>query len=235
MNHLPVIVKFKGTINSFSLLENSLKKMVKIKSVLVCIHFLLIGCLYLNSIYGFSQQVSVEEVYKEMKTYPFSDPSPVPKVGRIYPYFRFDGYTDEAIQKKWKFVELQNEFIKVSITPQIGGKIWGAIDKTSNFPFIYYNNVVKFRDVAMRGAWTSGGIELNFGDIGHDPTVSNPVDYFTRKNNDGSVSCFLASYDWASRTRWLVEVNLPKNKVRRKSKQPPERLCNFLCFKRQKK
>jgi hypothetical protein len=28
---------------------------------------------------------------------------------------------------------------------------------------VLYNNVVKFRDIAMRGPWTSGGIEFNFG------------------------------------------------------------------------
>ncbi len=160
-----------------------------------------------------SQQVILKETTKNMKTYSFSDPDPVPKIGRVYPYYRFDGYTDEGQMQNWKFIELENDFIKVSITPEIGGKIWGAYDKASNFPFVYFNNVVKFRDVAMRGAWTSGGIELNFGDIGHDPTVSNPVDYFTRTNLDGSVSCFVGAYDWASRTKWTVELNLPKDKA----------------------
>jgi tetratricopeptide (TPR) repeat protein len=162
---------------------------------------------------SFSQESTLLETKKMMKTYGFSDPNPVPKTGRVYPYFRFDGYTDVGTMKEWKFIELENDFIKVSITPEIGGKIWGAYEKSTNFPFVYFNNVVKFRDVAMRGAWTSGGIELNFGDIGHDPTVSNPVDYYKRVNKDGSVSCFVGAYDWVSRTRWMVEVNLPKDKA----------------------
>ncbi|MCU0340175.1 MAG: DUF5107 domain-containing protein [Spirosomaceae bacterium] len=176
-------------------------------------------------------QATVQENVRTLKTYPFSDPDPVPRVGRIYPYFRLDGYTDIPVMKNWKFVELQNPYIKVSVTPEIGGKVWGAHLLTSplllakeravrragrgevGFPFVYFNNVVKFRDVAMRGAWTSGGIEMNFGDIGHDPTVSTPVDYITRTNPDGSVSCFVGAWDWASRTRWTVEVNLPKDKA----------------------
>ncbi|MFN4147054.1 MAG: DUF5107 domain-containing protein [Runella sp.] len=168
-------------------------------------------CLF--SINALAQQATVLVQNKAFKTYPFSDPNPVPRVGHIYPYFRFDGYTNLPQTKEWKFVELQNQYINVSITPQIGGKIWGAYEKNTNRPFIYFNNVVKFRDIAMRGAWTSGGIEINFGDIGHAPTVSTPVDYFTRTNSDGSVSCFVGAWDWASRTRWTVEVNVPKDKA----------------------
>lgn len=171
---------------------------------------ILLSICFCESIYG---QASIQEISKSLKTYPFSDPDPVAKPGRIYPYFRFDGYTDKGEMRNWKFIELENPYIKVSVTPEIGGKVWGAYEKATNFPFVYFNNVVKFRDVAMRGAWTSGGIEMNFGDIGHDPTVSNPVDYITRTNADSSVSCFVGAYDWASRTRWTVEVNLPKNKA----------------------
>ena len=160
-----------------------------------------------------AQNAVVRETTQTLTTYPFSDPDPVPKPGRIYPYFRYDGYTDKPVMKDWKFIELENDYIKVYITPEIGGKIWGAYEKSTNFPFIYFNHVVKFRDVAMRGAWTSGGIEMNFGDIGHAPTVSAPVDYFTRTNADGSVSCFLGAWDWSARTRWMVEVNLPKDKA----------------------
>lgn len=167
--------------------------------------------LFVN-ICAFSQTSLITESLSNFKTYPFSDPNPVPKVGRIYPYFRFDGYTNTAIQKDWKTITMENDFVKVSVLPEIGGKIWGAYEKSKNFPFIYYNHVVKFRDVAMRGAWTSGGIEINFGDIGHAPSCSNPVDYFTRFNTDGSVSTFLSATDWASRTTWTVEVNLPKDK-----------------------
>jgi tetratricopeptide (TPR) repeat protein len=165
------------------------------------------------AISGQSQDAVIRETTQILKTYPFSDPDPVPKPGRMYPYFRFDGYTNTPVMKEWKFIELENEYIKVYITPEIGGKIWGAYEKSTNYPFIYFNHVVKFRDVAMRGAWTSGGIEINFGDIGHVPTVSTPVDYFTRTNADGSVSCFLGAWDWSARTRWMVEVNLPKDKA----------------------
>lgn len=158
-------------------------------------------------------QATIKETTQTLKTYGFSDPSPVPLIGRIYPYTKFEGYTDQGTMKGWKFVELENPYIKVSVTPEIGGKIWGAYDKAINFPFVYFNHVVKFRNVAMRGPWSSGGIELNFGDVGHAPTVATPVDYVTRTNADGSVSCFVGAWDWSARTRWTVEINLPKDKA----------------------
>ena len=77
----------------------------------------------------------------------------------------------------------------------------------------YEKHVVKFRDIAMRGPWTSGGIEFNFGIIGHDPTTSTPIDYTTRTKSDGSVSCYIASYDLMTHTLWTVEMNLPKDKA----------------------
>jgi hypothetical protein len=38
-----------------------------------------------------SRKATVREYRKVFRTYPFSDPNPIPVVGRIYPYFRFDG------------------------------------------------------------------------------------------------------------------------------------------------
>ena len=148
-----------------------------------------------------------------MLTYSFSEPDPVAKMGNIYPYFRFDGYSDKGINKEWKMVVLENEYIKVIVAPEIGGKVWAAIDKTTGQEFLYYNKVVKFRDIAMRGPWTSGGLEYNFGDIGHIPTGASPVDYVIKNNDDGSVSCIVGALDLPSRTKWNVEIRLPADKA----------------------
>ena len=151
------------------------------------------------------------KIYEEQNsliTYDYSYPNPIANVGRIYPYHRFEGYSDKGVLKEWKMVVLENQYIKLWVTPEIGGKIWGAIEKKSGKEFIYFNKEVKFRDVAMRGAWTSGGIEINFGVIGHSPTCSTPVDYYTAKNSDGSVSCFIGATDLPSDSRWSVEIRL---------------------------
>jgi len=146
-----------------------------------------------------------------MKTYPYSDPSPIPEFGRLYPYNRFDGYTNQSIEQTWEMVIMENNHIKIWINPTVGGKIWGAIEKSTGNEFIYFNKTAKFRDVAMRGPWTSGGMEINMGIIGHSPSCSAAVDYKMIENRDGSVSCFVGATDWPSRTEWRVEINLKKN------------------------
>jgi tetratricopeptide (TPR) repeat protein len=156
---------------------------------------------------------SYKETYKTYTTYPFSDPDPIPSTKMIYPYFRFDGFTDEPVEKEWKVVILENDYISVQIMPEIGGKVWTAMEKTSGKHFLYNNEVVKFRDIAMRGPWVSGGIEANYGIIGHTPNTSTPVDYLVRSNKDGSVSCFTSTLDLLTRTRWVLEIKVEKDKA----------------------
>ncbi|WP_316813412.1 DUF5107 domain-containing protein [Pedobacter heparinus] len=146
-----------------------------------------------------------------LKTYPYSDPSPIPEFGRLYPYNRFDGYTNKGMDQAWEMIVMENNYIKIWINPSVGGKIWGAIEKSTTREFIYFNHAAKFRDVAMRGPWTSGGMEINMGIIGHTPSCSAPVDYKTIENEDGSVSCVIGATDWPSRTEWRVEINLAKD------------------------
>jgi len=146
-----------------------------------------------------------------LDTYPFSDPSPVPEFGRLYPYNRFDGYAYQSVSQAWEMVVMENNYIKLWINPSVGGKIWGAIEKSTGKEFIYFNHSAKFRDVAMRGPWTSGGMEVNMGIIGHSPSCSAPVDHHLSENQDGSVSCFIGATDWPSRTEWRVEIRLAKD------------------------
>ena len=124
-----------------------------------------------NQVIGQTSQFT--EAVVPFLTYPLSDPDPIFTPGRHYPYFRFDGYTGKGIMHNWKMVEMENDYIKLWVTPEIGGKVWGAVEKSTGKEFIYFNDVVKFRDVAMRGPWTSGGIEFNFGVIGHAPWCSS--------------------------------------------------------------
>ena len=159
------------------------------------------------------KDATIKEFKKAFPTYPFSDPNPIPLVEKIYPYYRYDGFTDKPVQKEWKVVELENDYIKVMILPEVGGKIWSAIEKGTGKSFVYDNHTVKFRDVAMRGPWTSGGIEANYGIIGHTPNCATPVDYVTMKKEDGSVSCVIGVLDLLTRTPWRLEINLPKDKA----------------------
>jgi hypothetical protein len=182
---------------------------MKIKLLLLFLFYLI------NGIVTAQNNVPTSKEYKKVfTTYPFSDPDPIPNPEtKIYPYYRFDGFTDKSIQKEWKVIELENDFIKLTILPEIGGKIWSATEKSTGKDFIYNNQVVKFRDIAMRGPWTSGGIEGNYGIIGHTPNCATPVDYTIIKKEDGSVSCVIGILDLITRTSWKLDINLPKDKA----------------------
>ena len=106
----------------------------------------------------------VETGAMSMKTYPFSDPETVPATDTTrYPYFRYDGTTAEAKSAEWKTVVLENDRIRVVLLPEVGGKVWSATDKVTGRDFLYVNHVMKFRDIAMRGPWVSGGTEYEVG------------------------------------------------------------------------
>jgi hypothetical protein len=156
---------------------------------------------------------TVREYRKVFRTYPFSDPDPIPHPDRIYPYFRFDGYTDRPVDREWTVVELENDWIRVTVMPEIGGKVWTAVEKSTDRPFLYGNQVVKFRDVAMRGPWTSGGIEANYGIIGHTPNCATPVDYVLRQGKDGSASVVIGVLDLLTRTPWRLTITVPRDKA----------------------
>lgn len=174
------------------------------------ISILLFGSLFVTA----QNKPTIKEYKKVFTTYPFSDPDPIPKPDtKTYPYFRFDGFTDKPVQKEWKVIELENDYIKLMILPEIGGKVWSAIEKSTGKDFVYNNHVIKFRDIAMRGPWTSGGVEGNYGIIGHTPNCATPVDYTTITREDGSVSCVIGVLDLLTRTSWKLDINLPKDKA----------------------
>lgn len=171
---------------------------------------------------GGAGDATVAETKEMIKTYPFSDPDPVPifarssmggQGARLYPYFFYNKFSGAGADKEWTVVRLENPYLSVSVLPQAGGKVWGATDKSANREFLYTNHVLKFREIALRGPWTSGGIEFNFGIVGHAPSTATPVDYVLRKNADGSASCVVGAMDLPSRTRWSVTITLPKDKA----------------------
>jgi hypothetical protein len=175
---------------------------------------LILGLLLLPGI--IIAQASITISKESLETYGFDKPDPVPITSenpKIAPYFKFYDYQTESSPKDWTVVTLENPYIKVLVLPEVGGKVWGAIEKSTGNEFLYKNEVIKFRNISMRGPWTSGGIEFNFGIIGHHPSTATPVNFTTRTNQDGSVSCFVGNDDLPSDTHWEVEIRLDPDKA----------------------
>jgi len=150
-------------------------------------------------------------------TYEIGDPEPNPMFyfgkqsqgaqGRIYPYPLYDNLTFRKVDKKYKLVYLENEFIRIGILPAVGGRLFEAVDKTNNYDFIYRQHVIKPALIGLLGAWISGGIEWNIPHH-HRATSALPVQYKLEENADGSKTIWVGELEVRSRMRWAVGYTL---------------------------
>ncbi len=127
--------------------------------------------------------------------------------GKIYPYPATNEISREKKDKAWKAVWLENDYIRVMILPELGGRIQRAYDKTNDYDFVYYNRVIKPALVGLTGPWISGGIEFNWPQH-HRPTTYCPVDYKIIENEDGSKSLLTGDTDLMYGTEELTKFTL---------------------------
>ena len=111
--------------------------------------------------------------------------------GAVYPYPVVEKIADEKQDKIYKAVFIENEYIKVMLLPELGGRVQMAYDKIKERHFIYYNQVIKPALVGLTGPWISGGIEFNWPQH-HRPSTFLPVDYTIEKNEDGSITVWVS-------------------------------------------
>jgi len=161
--------------------------------------------------------VQLWETNLVIPTYLAAPPSPVPRFyeGRtyqgakatFYPYPVQDVLTDTKTNKTYKAVFLENQYLQISVIPELGGRIWSAVDKTSDYDFFYRQHVVKPALIGMLGAWISGGVEWNVPHH-HRATSFSPVDYTLQTNADGSATIWVGEIEWRHRLKWLVGMTL---------------------------
>ena len=127
--------------------------------------------------------------------------------GIVYPYPLYDVLTHTKVDKTYKIVYIENEYIKIGILPEIGGRLFEGIDKTNGYNFIYRQHVIKPALIGLIGAWISGGIEWN---IPHHHRASTflPVQYNIEENEDGSKTVWVGELEVRHRMRWAVGYTL---------------------------
>jgi len=114
--------------------------------------------------------------------------------GRVYPYPVIDKILDEKHAKTYQLAVLENEYLHIEIMPELGGRIYRALDKTNNYDFVYYNRVIKPALVGLAGPWISGGIEFNWPQH-HRPNTFGPVEWHLKENEDGSATIWVSEID----------------------------------------
>jgi tetratricopeptide (TPR) repeat protein len=125
----------------------------------------------------------------------------------VYPYPYKEILTNEKGEETYTACWLENEFIKVLVLPEIGGRLHGAKDKTNDYNFFYWQPTIKPALIGMTGAWISGGIEWNFP-YGHRPTGFSPVSYSLEENEDGSRTVWIGETEWVNRMRWVIGLTV---------------------------
>jgi tetratricopeptide (TPR) repeat protein len=132
--------------------------------------------------------------------------------GVVYPNPVIEKILDEKKDKEWNVVFLENDFLKIMILPELGGRIQMAYDKTKNRHFVYYNQVIKPALVGLTGPWISGGIEFNWPQH-HRPSTFEPVNYTIEENPDGSVTVWCSEVERMFRTRGMAGFTLHPDKA----------------------
>ncbi|MHC4691326.1 MAG: DUF5107 domain-containing protein, partial [Planctomycetota bacterium] len=130
---------------------------------------------------------------------------------KIYPYPFQDGVTNIREQKTYKALYLENDYVKLSILPELGGRLFSAVDKTNNYEIFYHQHVIKPALIGMLGAWISGGIEWCVFHH-HRNSTYMPVDYALTENPDGSKTIWFGELERRHRMKWIIGVTLYPDK-----------------------
>lgn len=127
--------------------------------------------------------------------------------GKVYPYPVIETIKDEKVDVPYEAVFLENDYLRIMILPQLGGRIQRAYDKTIGYDFVYYNEVIKPALVGLLGPWISGGIEFNWPQH-HRPTTFAPVDWRITSGPEGKKTVQLSEVDQMYGTKAMAGISL---------------------------
>jgi len=130
--------------------------------------------------------------------------------GRVYPIPFIDRIARTKKPRLWEAIHLENEFVRLMLLPEIGGRIHIGFDKTNGYDFFYRNNVIKPALVGLAGPWVSGGVEFNWPQH-HRPGTFLPVETAIRRSDDGSVTVWHSDLDPLQRMQGTYGVRLREN------------------------
>lgn len=161
--------------------------------------------------------VTLREADETIPTYKSLPPDPNPMFffgrqsqgaqGNIYPYPLYDNLTNTKGEQTYHLVYLENEYVKIGILPELGGRLFSAVDKTNNYDFVYHQHVIKPALIGLIGAWISGGIEWNIPHH-HRASTFSPVQWRTEENADGGKTVWVGELEVRQRMRWAVGYTL---------------------------
>ena len=124
-----------------------------------------------------------------------------------YPYTIRDRLTDRREPRAWRAIYLENEYLRCTVLPELGGHLYGCTDKLNGAEMFYANTAIKLASIAYRGAWAAFGVEFNFP-VSHNWMTTSPVDVAFATDFDGSGSVWVGNIDRMYGTQWTVQLTL---------------------------
>ncbi|GCE07863.1 DUF5107 domain-containing protein [Dictyobacter aurantiacus] len=132
--------------------------------------------------------------------------------GRVYPYPVIDKIEHEKKAQPYHLIMLENEYLHIEIMPELGGRIYRALDTTNQYDFVYYNRVIKPALVGLTGPWISGGIEFNWPQH-HRPNTFGPVEYIIGQDREGGKTVWVSEIDRMYGTKMTMGFTLYPGKA----------------------
>ena len=94
---------------------------------------------------------------------------------RVLPYRMQDRYGRQRQPRDFVGIVLENEFLKATFLPELGGRLMSLIYKPTQRELLFNNPAFQPANLALRDAWFAGGIEWNCGQFGHAFSTCAPV------------------------------------------------------------
>ncbi len=128
--------------------------------------------------------------------------------GKVYPVPFIDKVYDEQQPVEYRSARLENEFVRLVLLPEIGGRILIGQDKTNrDYDFFYRQDVIKPALVGLAGPWISGGVEFNWPQH-HRPGTFMPADVFIEEEPDGARTVWHSEHDPLNRLKGMHGLRL---------------------------
>lgn len=127
--------------------------------------------------------------------------------GKVFPLPFHERISQDKVPHVWTAVHLENEWLRVVVLPELGGRIHIAYDKVAGYDFFYRNNVIKPALVGLTGPWISGGVEFNWPQH-HRPATFLPTDFEIEHEDDGAVTVWCSDHDPFTRMKGMHGIRL---------------------------
>lgn len=128
---------------------------------------------------------------------------------RILPYRLQDGFNREKKPRAFRAMVLENEFLRATVLPELGGRLVSLVHKTSGRELLERNPVFQPANLGLRNAWFSGGIEWNTSQPGHYYHTCSPIFAARVAGPSGEPALRLYEWDRAKCFPYQIDLILP--------------------------